>query len=89
MKQVQGRWKIKSQNLVELNKQAMELKDKFVSFQINHVDRVQAYNKFLTYELSTKYMLLFRLVVMKNDEAIRTSWVYMMNRGFFYDLFLS
>ncbi|EOY02301.1 Polynucleotidyl transferase, ribonuclease H-like superfamily protein, putative isoform 2 [Theobroma cacao] len=37
--QVQGRWKIKSQNLVELNKQAMELKDKFVSFQINHVDR--------------------------------------------------
>ncbi|XP_021299271.1 uncharacterized protein LOC110427944 isoform X1 [Herrania umbratica] len=37
--QVQGRWKIKSQNLVELNKQAMELKDKFVSFQINHVVR--------------------------------------------------
>ncbi|XWS40787.1 hypothetical protein CRYUN_Cryun17cG0025500 [Craigia yunnanensis] len=36
---VQGRWKIKSQNLVELNKEAKELKDKFVSFQINHVYR--------------------------------------------------
>ncbi|XP_022773706.1 uncharacterized protein LOC111315949 isoform X1 [Durio zibethinus] len=37
--QVQGRWKIKSQNLVELNKEAKELKDKFMSFQINHVGR--------------------------------------------------
>lgn len=37
--QVQGRWKIKSQNLVELNKVAKDLKDKFISFQINHVDR--------------------------------------------------
>ncbi|KAH1080709.1 hypothetical protein J1N35_020470 [Gossypium stocksii] len=36
---VQGRWKIKSQNLVELNKVAKDLKDKFISFQINHVDR--------------------------------------------------
>ncbi|KAL4361727.1 hypothetical protein GQ457_04G033430 [Hibiscus cannabinus] len=37
--QVQGRWKIKSQNLIELNKVAKDLKDKFMSFQINHVDR--------------------------------------------------
>ncbi|MBA0617167.1 hypothetical protein Godav_026640 [Gossypium davidsonii] len=49
--QVQGRWKIKSQNLVELNKVAKDLKDKFISFQINHVDRVQADNKFLRFTL--------------------------------------
>ncbi|MBA0685750.1 hypothetical protein Goari_013398 [Gossypium aridum] len=49
--QVEGRWKIKSQNLVELNKVAKDLKDKFISFQINHVDRVQADNKFLRFTL--------------------------------------
>lgn len=37
--QIQGKWKIKSQNLAELCKEAKELKDKFQSFQISHVLR--------------------------------------------------
>lgn len=37
--QVQGLWKTKNANMAELCKVAKELKDKFVSFQIRHVDR--------------------------------------------------
>jgi ribonuclease HI len=37
--QVQGLWKIKNQNMGELCKVAKELKDKFVSFHISHIDR--------------------------------------------------
>ncbi|KAJ7970888.1 Ribonuclease H [Quillaja saponaria] len=38
-KQVQGLWKTKNQNMAILCKEARELKDKFLSFQINHVLR--------------------------------------------------
>ncbi|KAM7253254.1 hypothetical protein ACFE04_025872 [Oxalis oulophora] len=37
--QIQGLWKINNQNLALLCKEAKELKDKFASFQINHVLR--------------------------------------------------
>ncbi|XP_048327510.2 uncharacterized protein LOC107415392 isoform X4 [Ziziphus jujuba] len=37
--QVQGLWKTKNQNMAELCKQAKELKEKFISFQIDHVMR--------------------------------------------------
>ncbi|XP_050271339.1 uncharacterized protein LOC126714962 isoform X1 [Quercus robur] len=37
--QIQGLWKTKNQNMADLCKEAKELKDKFVSFQINHVLR--------------------------------------------------
>lgn len=37
--QVQGLWKTKNANMAELCKVAKELKDKFASFQIRHVDR--------------------------------------------------
>lgn len=37
--QIQGLWKIKNQNMADLCKEAKELKDKFVSFQINHIVR--------------------------------------------------
>ncbi|KAL3526453.1 hypothetical protein ACH5RR_011109 [Cinchona calisaya] len=37
--QVQGLWKCKNQNMAELCKVAKELKDQFMSFEINHVDR--------------------------------------------------
>ena len=42
MIQIQGLWKTKNQNMADLCKEAKELKDKFVSFQINHVLRVHA-----------------------------------------------
>ena len=42
MLQIQGVWKTKNQNMADLCKVAKDLKDKFVSFQINHVLRVQA-----------------------------------------------
>lgn len=32
--------------MVELNEEAMELKDKFISFQINIINKVMAVNKF-------------------------------------------
>ncbi|KAJ6926879.1 hypothetical protein NC651_011086 [Populus alba x Populus x berolinensis] len=37
--QIQGLWKLKNQNLVDLCKEAKELKDMFTSFQIKHVPR--------------------------------------------------
>ncbi|GLU02024.1 hypothetical protein SLE2022_192970 [Rubroshorea leprosula] len=37
--QIEDKWKIKSQNLADLYKEARELKDKFLSFQISHVKR--------------------------------------------------
>ncbi|GMY13426.1 ribonuclease hi [Fagus crenata] len=37
--QIQGVWKTKNQNMADLCKVAKDLKDKFVSFQINHVLR--------------------------------------------------
>ncbi|KAK7266186.1 hypothetical protein RIF29_18828 [Crotalaria pallida] len=37
--QVQGKWKIKNQNMLVLCNEAKELKNKFLSFQINHVLR--------------------------------------------------
>ncbi|XP_062106784.1 uncharacterized protein LOC133818098 isoform X2 [Humulus lupulus] len=37
--QIQGKWKIKNQNMADLCKQAKELTEKFLSFQINHVLR--------------------------------------------------
>jgi len=37
--QIQGLWKTKNQNMADLCKEAKELKDKFVSFQINHIVR--------------------------------------------------
>ncbi|OMO59868.1 hypothetical protein CCACVL1_24561 [Corchorus capsularis] len=37
--QVKGLWKINSRNLVELNSEAMELKDMFISFHIDHIGR--------------------------------------------------
>lgn len=40
MKQIDGSWKVKNENLSTLYKVAKELKDKFVSFQISHVLRV-------------------------------------------------
>lgn len=41
MEQVQGKWKLKNQNMANLCKVAKELKDRFTSFQIEHVRRVQ------------------------------------------------
>jgi len=40
MKQIDGLWKVKNENLSTLFKVAKELKDKFVSFKISHVLRV-------------------------------------------------
>lgn len=40
LEQVQGLWKTKTQNMTELCKVAKELKDKFSTFEINHVERV-------------------------------------------------
>ncbi|OMO64566.1 hypothetical protein COLO4_32002 [Corchorus olitorius] len=37
--QVKGLWKINSHNLVELNTEAMELKNMFISFHIDHIGR--------------------------------------------------
>ncbi|XP_055805203.1 uncharacterized protein LOC129874012 isoform X1 [Solanum dulcamara] len=37
--QTQGIWKCKNQNMAELSKIVKELKDQFLSFQINHMDR--------------------------------------------------
>ncbi|CAK9162834.1 unnamed protein product [Ilex paraguariensis] len=37
--QIQGLWKTKNPNMAELCKVAKELKDKFASFQISHIDR--------------------------------------------------
>ncbi|XP_042969781.1 uncharacterized protein LOC122302545 isoform X1 [Carya illinoinensis] len=37
--QIQGLWKTKNQNMADLCKEAKELKDKFLSFQINHIVR--------------------------------------------------
>lgn len=37
--QIQGLWKINNQNLAGLCKEAKELKEKFQSFQINHILR--------------------------------------------------
>ncbi|KAH0700694.1 hypothetical protein KY284_014909 [Solanum tuberosum] len=37
--QTQGIWKCKNQNMAELSKIVKELKDQFMSFQINHMDR--------------------------------------------------
>ncbi|KAK8655407.1 hypothetical protein V6N13_107985 [Hibiscus sabdariffa] len=37
--QLQGLWKVKHEHMSELHEQAMELKNKFISFQINHVLR--------------------------------------------------
>lgn len=37
--QISGQWKCKNQNMANLCEQARELKEKFVSFQINHVPR--------------------------------------------------
>ncbi|KAG8492992.1 hypothetical protein CXB51_010292 [Gossypium anomalum] len=37
--QLQGLWKVKHEHMSELCEQAMKLKDKFLSFQINHVLR--------------------------------------------------
>ncbi|KHG02743.1 hypothetical protein F383_25913 [Gossypium arboreum] len=37
--QLQGLWKVKHEHMSELYEQAMKLKDKFLSFQINHVLR--------------------------------------------------
>ncbi|XP_022928161.1 uncharacterized protein LOC111435064 [Cucurbita moschata] len=39
--QVQGLWKLKNQNMATLCKVAKDLKDKFVSFEINHIPREQ------------------------------------------------
>ncbi|XP_039035196.1 uncharacterized protein LOC120171585 [Hibiscus syriacus] len=39
LEQLQGLWKVKHQHMSELHEQAMKLKDKFLSFQINHVLR--------------------------------------------------
>lgn len=41
MEQVQGLWKCKNQNMAELCKVAKEFKDQFMSFEINHVERVR------------------------------------------------
>ena len=40
MEQVQGLWKVKNQNMSDLYEVAKNLKNKFVSFEINHVLRV-------------------------------------------------
>lgn len=37
--QVQGLWKIKNQNIASLCSEAKELKNKFLSFKINHIPR--------------------------------------------------
>ncbi|KAI8541531.1 hypothetical protein RHMOL_Rhmol08G0068600 [Rhododendron molle] len=37
--QVQGLWKLKNQNMADLCKVAKELKDRFLSFEIRHVER--------------------------------------------------
>lgn len=42
-KQVNGVWKTKTQNMTELCKVAKELKEKFLSFQICHVERVHIF----------------------------------------------
>ncbi|KAK5833792.1 hypothetical protein PVK06_017651 [Gossypium arboreum] len=39
VEQLQGLWKVKHEHMSELCEQAMKLKDKFLSFQINHVLR--------------------------------------------------
>ncbi|MFQ6629832.1 hypothetical protein Gotur_006516, partial [Gossypium turneri] len=39
LEQLQGLWKVKHEHMSELCEQAMKLKDKFLSFQINHVLR--------------------------------------------------
>lgn len=46
MSQIQGLWKTKNQNMADLCKEAKELKDKFLTFEIYHVFRVHA-NGFL------------------------------------------
>lgn len=47
IQKVQGLWKTKNQNMAELCKQAKELKEKFISFQIDHVMRVCTDNFFM------------------------------------------
>ncbi|XP_030531004.1 uncharacterized protein LOC115741300 isoform X4 [Rhodamnia argentea] len=37
--QIQGKWKLKNQNMADLCKVAKELKDRFTTFQIDHVRR--------------------------------------------------
>nr|AFK35564.1 unknown [Lotus japonicus] len=37
--QVQGLWKIENQNIASLCSEAKELKNKFLSFKINHIPR--------------------------------------------------
>lgn len=47
MEQIQGLWKVNHPNLTKLYEEAKQLKDKFVSFQINHVLRVCSYMLFI------------------------------------------
>lgn len=53
MEQTQGIWKCKNQNMAELSKIVKELKDHFVSFQINHIYRVwPTFSSFANSELT-------------------------------------
>lgn len=67
MLQIQGLWKTKNQNMADLCKEAKELKDKFVSFQINHIVRVNANGYFFSFfnpngsALSMCYLHMFTI----------------------------
>jgi hypothetical protein len=58
MKQIDGSWKVKNENLSTLYKVAKELKDKFVSFKISHVLRVgTVYWTLVVYGISFGFIL--------------------------------
>jgi hypothetical protein len=57
MKQIDGSWKVKNENLFTLYKVAKELKDKFASFQISHVLRVGTVFCFCVYGISFGFIL--------------------------------
>lgn len=59
MLQIQGLWKTKNQNMADLCKEAKELKDKFLSFQINHIVRVNANGYFFIYFFLMQLVLHF------------------------------
>lgn len=51
LEQVQGLWKVKNENMSNLYEEVKKLKDKFVSFQINHVLRVGKVDSAYVYDL--------------------------------------
>ena len=91
--QVQGLWKTKTPNMVDLCKVAKELKDRFMSFEIRHVERVH-----LDYSLNCRsfppVLLQFSAVGFCKSHlyplrfvlrVLQVSWVYYVIYAFVLD----